>query len=72
MCKCKGYLNANNCSQFYVTTNAPLTFLDNQHFMAIGRVISGMRAFKLIDKLQIVNEKPSAGVKIVGSGEYKV
>jgi cyclophilin family peptidyl-prolyl cis-trans isomerase len=56
MCKKKGYSHSNEC-QFYVTTNAPLSFLDNK-YVVFGRVISGMRAFKLIEKLDIVNERP--------------
>lgn len=70
MCKRKGYAHSNEC-QFYVTTSAPLSFLDSK-YVVFGRVISGMRAFKIMQKLDIVNEKPVQAVKIVAAGEYKV
>lgn len=56
MCKKKGYKHTNE-SQFYVTTTSPLSFLDNK-YVVFGRVISGMRALKLIDKSEQVNERP--------------
>ena len=56
MCKKRGFSNTNEC-QFYVTTAAPLTFLDDK-YVIFGRVISGLRAFKLIEKSDIINEKP--------------
>ena len=56
MCKRKGYQHTAEC-QFYVTTSAPLTFLDNK-YVVFGRVIIGMRAFKVIEKLDIINERP--------------
>ena len=70
MCKRKAYAHSNEC-QFYITTTAPLSFLDTK-YVIFGRVISGMRAFKLMQKLDIVNEKPVVPVKIVAAGEYKV
>jgi cyclophilin family peptidyl-prolyl cis-trans isomerase len=70
MCKKKGYQHTNEC-QFYVTTSAPLNFLDNK-YVVFGRVISGMRAFKLIEKLDIINEKPAQTVKIVDAGDYRI
>jgi cyclophilin family peptidyl-prolyl cis-trans isomerase len=54
-----------------VTTAAHLSFLDGK-YVVFGRVISGMRAFKLMQKLEIVNEKPVKSVKIVNAGEYKL
>ena len=57
MCKRKGYSHSNE-SQFYVTTVAPLSFMDTK-YVVFGRVISGMRAFKIMQKLDIVNEKPA-------------
>ena len=68
MCKRNGLKHTNE-SQFYVTTGAPLTFLDNQN-VVFGRVVQGMRAFKLIEKLETTNEKPNDPVKIVKAGAY--
>ena len=70
MCKKKGQSHSNE-SQFYVTTAPHLSFLDGK-YVVFGRVISGMRAFKLMQKLEIVNEKPVKSVKIVNAGEYKL
>jgi len=36
-----------------------------------GRVISGMRAVKMIEKMEVVNERPHNGVKILDGGVYK-
>lgn len=69
MCKRKAYQHSNEC-QFYVTTGAPLTFLDNK-YVVFGRVVAGMRAFKLIEKLDIINERPVQTVKIVEAGDFK-
>lgn len=68
MCK-RGGLKHSAESQFYVSTGAPLTFLDNENVI-FGRVISGMRAFKLIEKLETTNERPNEVVKIVKAGVY--
>lgn len=46
MCKRKGYAHTNE-SQFYITTAAPLSFMDTK-YVVFGRVISGMRAFKIL------------------------
>jgi len=70
MCKRKSYAHSNEC-QFYVTTAAPLSFLDSK-YVIFGRVITGMRAFKLMQKVDIVNEKPSQPIKIVAAGQYTV
>ena len=70
MCKRKGYAHTNE-SQFYITTAAPLSFMDTK-YVVFGRVISGMRAFKIMQKVEIVNEKPAQAVKIVAAGEYKI
>ena len=39
--------------------------------MIFGRVISGMRAIKMIEKKETVNERPLNGVKILDGGIYK-
>lgn len=70
MCKKRGYKHTAEC-QFYVTTAAPLSFLDNK-YVVFGRVISGMRAFKMIEKLDIINERPVKTVKIVDAGDYSI
>jgi cyclophilin family peptidyl-prolyl cis-trans isomerase len=70
MCKRSGIPNTND-TQFYVTTGAPLTFMDGENVI-FGRVIEGYRVFKLIEKMDTVNEKPTPGVTIETSGVYKL
>ena len=60
-----------NDTQFYVTTGAPLTFMDGQTVI-FGRIIEGFRVFKLIEKMDTVNEKPSPSVTVETSGVYKL
>jgi cyclophilin family peptidyl-prolyl cis-trans isomerase len=55
MCKRSGLKHTNE-TQFYITTGAPLTFLDND-CVAFGRVIRGMDFIEKIEKLETVNEK---------------
>ena len=45
-----------NASQFFVTLK-PLPFLDTK-FSAIGRVVSGMRHFRGIEKMPQANQRP--------------
>ena len=40
--------------------------------MVFGRVISGMRALKLMEKMETLNEKPKNAVKIKGAGDYNI
>jgi cyclophilin family peptidyl-prolyl cis-trans isomerase len=68
MAKRSGYANTNEC-QFYITTGAPLSALDNKN-VVFGRVISGMRAIKMIDKLEVYNQKPTSIVQIKAAGIY--
>lgn len=70
MCKRSG-LQHTNMSQFYITTGAPLSYLDGQN-VVFGRVIEGMSAIRAIEQLETVNEKPSEAVKIVKTGAYKM
>lgn len=70
MCKRNGSSHSNE-SQFYVTMGAPLTFLDNKNVI-FGRVIMGMRALKLIEKLETTNEKPNEAVTVTQAGPYTV
>ena len=58
-------------AQFYVTLTQPIHYLDKK-CMVIGRVIQGMRAFRMIEKLETTNEKPDIDVKITGCGEFTV
>ena len=70
MCKRSGFKHTND-SQFYITTGAPLSFLDNQN-VVFGQVIRGMDAIDSINCLEIVNEK-SANYPVVieAAGEFK-
>jgi len=70
MCKKNGVSHSNE-SQFYVTMGAPLTFLDNKNVI-FGRVIQGMRALKLVEKLETTNEKPNDPVKVISAGPYVI
>lgn len=68
MCKKRGFKHTNE-SQFYVTTGAPLTFMDGK-FVVFGRVVQGMRVFKLMDKMECLNEKPTKLVGIREAGDF--
>lgn len=69
MCKRGGYANSNEC-QFYVTLGAPLAFMDKTNVI-FGRVVNGMRTFRLIEKMETVNEKPAQKVTVDSCGLYK-
>lgn len=68
MCKKRGFKHTNE-SQFYVTTGAPLSFMDGK-YVVFGRVVQGMRVFKLMDKMETVNEKPAKMVGIKEAGDF--
>lgn len=70
MCKRKNIPNTGEC-QFYVTLGAPLSFLDGQTVI-FGRIIEGFSVFKLLEKMDTVNEKPHPSVKIENSTEYTI
>ena len=70
MCKKKGYKHTNEC-QFYVTVAAPLSFLDGK-YVVFGRVVQGMRALKVMEKMETVNEKPSQKVSIAAAGDHNI
>lgn len=36
-----------------------------------GRVVDGFRVFKIIEQLDLVNEKPAQAVKIVSAGVHE-
>lgn len=70
MCKRGTIPNTNEC-QFYVTIGAPLAFMDGQNVI-FGRVIDGFRTFKLIERMDSVNEKPHPPVLIESAGLFVV
>lgn len=70
MCKSRGYQYTNEC-QFYITTAAPLTFLDNK-YVVFGRVVQGMRVLKILEKSDCVNERPVVAAKITDCGVYSL
>lgn len=67
-CKKSGLKYSNEC-QFYVTTGAPLSFMDNK-YVVFGRVIQGMRAFRKMEKMDSLNERPKDKIEISNCGEY--
>lgn len=69
MCK-RNNLKHTNESQFYITTGAPLTFLDGEN-VVFGRVISGMGCVRMIEAMETMNERPAEALKICKSGVYK-
>lgn len=72
MCKKASMQHTNEC-QFYVTTTPILPYLDSRNFVAFGRVVEGLRVFKLVNKLETApNERPLIEVKIANSGKFKV
>ena len=70
MCKRGGVADSNEC-QFYITLGAPLSFMDGQT-VVFGRVIEGFRVFKLIEQLDLVNEKPAQSVRIASAGVHEL
>ncbi len=68
MCKQEGQKHTNEC-QFYVTLNAPLTYLDGK-YVIFGRVISGMRVFRMMGKLGTPQQEARERIQIMDCGEY--
>mmetsp|Transcript_16489 Transcript_16489/g.52496 ORF Transcript_16489/g.52496 Transcript_16489/m.52496 type:complete len:314 (-) Transcript_16489:63-1004(-) len=56
-----------NASQFFVTLG-PLPPLDGKK-VAFGRVISGMRTLRLIEKVDLLNQRPVRDVRVVDCGD---
>jgi cyclophilin family peptidyl-prolyl cis-trans isomerase len=54
-----------------VTTGAPLTFMDGETVI-FGRVVEGFRVFKLIEKMDTINEKPHPSVTVGSAGVHKI
>lgn len=67
-CKKNGLKYTNEC-QFYVTTGAPLSFMDGK-YVVFGRVVQGMRAFRQMEKMDCLNERPKDKIEISDCGEY--
>ena len=57
-----------NASQFYVTL-APMPWMDRKR-VAFGRVVSGMRVFRMVEKLPTVNQRPVDDVRVVACGAF--
>lgn len=68
MCK-RGTKQHSNESQFYITTGAPLSFLDGQN-VVFGRVIEGMHILCALECVECSNEKPNEQVKISKCGPF--
>jgi cyclophilin family peptidyl-prolyl cis-trans isomerase len=68
MSKESGYAGTNECI-FYITLGAPLSYMDNKNVI-FGRVINGMRTFKMIEKGDIDNEKPVSPIQIKDASLY--
>jgi cyclophilin family peptidyl-prolyl cis-trans isomerase len=68
MCKESGFANTNEC-QFYITTAAPLSYMDGKN-VVFGRVVNGMRTIKVIEKIECFNQVPNSNIKIVNAGVY--
>lgn len=48
-----------------------MTFMDGKT-VVFGRVVEGFRVFKLIEKLDLVNEKPVHAVRVVSAGVHSL
>ena len=68
MCKRNGHKHSNE-SQFYITTGAPLSFMDGEN-VVFGSVIEGMKGIFELEGIETINEKPSEPVSISQSGLY--
>ena len=66
MCK-RSAIKHSNEAQFYITTGAPLSFLDGENVI-FGRVIEGMELLREIECLETTNERPNETVRISSSG----
>lgn len=57
-----------NNSQFYVTLG-PMPWMDGKR-VAFGRVVRGMRTFRVMEKLVCVNQRPKVLCVVTGCGVY--
>jgi len=56
-----------NASQFYITLKAMPTWDDK--YVAFGRVVEGMRTLKILERVQTVNDRPTAEIVIADCGQ---
>ncbi|KAJ1456907.1 cyclophilin-like domain-containing protein [Pelagophyceae sp. CCMP2097] len=59
-----------NSTQFFIT-QGPLPYLDKQA-VAFGRVVSGIKVLRFLDRVETANERPFEDVKIHDSGEVNL
>jgi cyclophilin family peptidyl-prolyl cis-trans isomerase len=59
-----------NATQFFITQGA-LPYLDRQA-VAFGRVVSGIKVLRFLDRVETLNERPVEEVKIHDSGEVNL
>ena len=69
MCQHNNQANSNQC-QFYITTNSPLSFMDGKN-VVFGRVVDGLRVFKMIEKETCLNERPNCVSTITEASVYR-
>ena len=62
MCKRSGLKHTNE-SQFYITTGAPLSYLDNEN-VVFGRVVQGFSVIEAFSNLPTNNEQPAEQIKV--------
>jgi len=55
-----------NASQFYITMKAMPTW--DHKYVAFGRVVEGMRALNILQKVETYNDRPVSEIKIVDCG----
>lgn len=68
MSKEMGHNGTNEC-MFYITTSAPLSYMDNKN-VVFGRIVNGMRSVKMIEKIECFNQKPNGKIEIINAGIY--
>jgi len=68
MCKRAGLKHSNE-TQFYITTGAPLDFLDGENVI-FGRIVRGFSTIEKIESLAGPNERPAEPVVISACNEY--
>mmetsp|Transcript_12341 Transcript_12341/g.16817 ORF Transcript_12341/g.16817 Transcript_12341/m.16817 type:complete len:307 (+) Transcript_12341:272-1192(+) len=59
-----------NASQFYITL-APLTWMDGK-YVGFGYIVDGMRVLRILEKIELENERPVVPVVIKECGVYTI
>jgi len=54
-----------------VTLNSPLTYLDGKNCV-FGRVIIGMRAFRMMERITGDAQDPAEKIQIYDCGDYRI